>query len=115
MNRYLATGVLTLVLVFSALLSSADAMCVYNDSKYNVRALFTCGFGCSNNWKLDPNDKECRPGASGEVTVYITSWTSTPLSSIMRHVSSHGWISIGDHEVCAYHHDGTKVGCDDRW
>lgn len=93
----------------------SEASCVYNKSKYNVNVTFNCGLSCWNNWNLDPGDHKCRPGASGNVTVWYKSWSPTPASSVMRKVSSHGWVDINNSDVCSYDDKGKLKGCDDRW
>ncbi|MCF8042814.1 MAG: hypothetical protein K9K65_01970 [Desulfarculaceae bacterium] len=111
----LLATLLLLTCLFSA--GSLHASCIYSRAKHNVTVLFTCGWGCSNDWYVKPGEHRCRPGKGG---TYKATYCDTEHFPFMEcdvyDVDAHGWVSMHEEYLENKRHDGSlkkKVWCVD--
>jgi hypothetical protein len=108
------TGMFITVLVFLAMSTSAQAMCAYNRSIFEMDVYFECGIFCVNEWSLNPESgKKCRPDEGGEVT-YTYSKDRVDHEAKVK-VDEHGYtITRGawdNLELCSWTEDGEIKEC----
>lgn len=106
--------------VFSQLASTAQAMCVYNDTTIKIDVEFDCGIFCDNSWSTEPNNSYCRPDKSGTINTdwFCCNGAGGRVPRISMQVDAHGYVVLSWTDssqtvinVCVYHEDDSLAGC----
>ena len=93
-----------------AWIAPASAMCVYNETDYQVSGSFDCGFMCGSSWKFvsKPPQGSCYPGKGGHVDVEAHVQVYRDKRKCSAQVSPHGnikvkWDNSAGRVVCEVH------------